>query len=88
MTPTTLRPRWAVRTDSGRLKRRDLIERDLAILEDYSLGYTWREIAERRGLNDETVRMVLHILRERSGARNRPHLVRIATEAGVFKGAA
>jgi DNA-binding NarL/FixJ family response regulator len=84
MTPIRLRPHWAIRTASGRLRKRDLIERDIAILDDYSQGYNWHQIAERQGINEETVRMALHSLKERSGARNRPHLVRLAIEAGLL----
>ena len=77
-----------VRVDvpAGRLGAgRPLSDREREVVTAVALGESIDEIAERLGLSPETVRTHLRNLRQKLGARNRPHAVALALKRDLIR---
>lgn len=61
----------------------DLSDRERAVTRLVAAGLTNREIGERLGIMEPTVKDHLWVVRQKLGARNRTHLAAIAARHGL-----
>lgn len=77
-------PVWLSHTARGNPRHYDVVDRDVEVLHLISLGFPYAEIAEMTFESRCAIKLRLSGLRVRAGARTTTHLVRMATEAGLF----